>query len=479
MGVRLRMTYRGWQCVRRMDVEWENGTGERQSWSSWTDTLQNSWYKAEKLLPPSATDISVVFQAGGSVNWFGVCKVDRKKKCEWIRDDDRFIPEIFWFRAGRDNAAEDVDVTFELTGPSFGCYVCRAWNAKRAGEAAEWEHWDDDGTRPEPSEVPEVWAAANEVADLSDGDPELFTLIAWERLLAASRALLKVHLRTLEELRGLDAVCTRHWFAANTGNSVSASLSVLSVPLLFLQPVLGVTLAAGSAISAAGTQVIDSVGDRMNFDQLTEKVCLDQCNALVHAELTKEWLHSLDSHAQSVEAAAASPQSSLVNTLPAGARLTKYAVDTAEGGTLIAETATYTRLVADSFSKFRVASGVLAVAAAAISTGVAIHGWSSTNLSQQVLRDKVKELEDGVLSVQCLLCGLSGDLDCAICLEAVAWSDPIKRCSVHKHPFHARCLEEWGDIDQTCPLCRGVVDVEEEPLSFEELARTHLKSMRA
>ena len=85
--VRIRMISSDVLCMRSMEVEWENGTGERQSWSSWADWL-STWHEAEKLLPCTVTDIRIRFNVrtpGGPIN---VCKVDRSrlgKSGFWLR----------------------------------------------------------------------------------------------------------------------------------------------------------------------------------------------------------------------------------------------------------------------------------------------------------------------------------------------------------------------------------------------------------
>ena len=78
---------------------------------------------AEKILPSSATDISVHFKVRGPVggSW-DVWKVDRRRHCCWVQVDSsrECRPEIIWMRAGSSNIFDPIDAVFELTGPMGG-----------------------------------------------------------------------------------------------------------------------------------------------------------------------------------------------------------------------------------------------------------------------------------------------------------------------------------------------------------------------
>jgi len=143
--VRLRMQSEDKFCARSMEVEWENGSGQRQSWSSCDDQILNGWYEAEKVLPSSVTDIKVQFKVWAVLTSNSdVCKVDRKCDCAWVTDSStgQRMPEVLWLRAGQSNLTEPIDVVFQLSGASPVCHVARAWNAARVDAPEDWEHWE-------------------------------------------------------------------------------------------------------------------------------------------------------------------------------------------------------------------------------------------------------------------------------------------------------------------------------------------------
>lgn len=53
-----------------------------------------------------------------------------------------------------------------------------------------------------------------------------------------------------------------------------------------------------------------------------------------------------------------------------------------------------------------------------------------------------------------------GDKDCVICLDRVRNRFlPSITCTLAcKHRFHSRCLDEWVERSETCPICRQVID---------------------
>merc|ERR1712207_72453 len=104
-------------------------------------------------------------------------------------------------------------------------------------------------------------------------------------------------------------------------------------------------------------------------------------------------------------------------------------------------------------------------------------GWSTTKLSQTLLRQKAQDLHSRILGLQCLLAGIDTDatpssskavsgLERPICLEDVLWTAPMKRCSQNGHPFHATCLDSWSrsttETAPGCPCCRGTVDTQQK-----------------
>lgn len=46
--------------------------------------------------------------------------------------------------------------------------------------------------------------------------------------------------------------------------------------------------------------------------------------------------------------------------------------------------------------------------------------------------------------------------DCVICHEQLTQTQNIITLGVCSHRFHAMCIQTWGTINNTCPLCRRV-----------------------
>eukprot|EP00930_Biecheleria_cincta_P077676 TRINITY_DN64988_c0_g1_i1.p1 TRINITY_DN64988_c0_g1~~TRINITY_DN64988_c0_g1_i1.p1 ORF type:complete len:477 (+),score=53.80 TRINITY_DN64988_c0_g1_i1:61-1491(+) len=466
LPIRLRMSSWDRLCVRSMHVEWEVGTGERQSWNSWEDACQNSWYEAEVILPSSATDISVRFQAGGVLNWQDVCKVDRHDNCVWVLTDGTHYPEeVFWFRTQGITALESIDAVFQLAGPKAACYVRCAQNLASQGALAEWE----GESRPEAAALPRTLIAAERARGRHTGDPGLFQVSTARRLCAATQELIEVHRETLDGLRELDEWCSLHWYGVNAANSMSAVLSSVAAPFVFVFPPVGLGLGAGAAAIGVLTYAGDSVGDASNFKAISDLISADTWNTCVHAELTKEWLQACDLHGQTC--AVTTDPATLEDTFSTGARVARLAAGTAEiasGATNLANTA---RATMPAVVAARVASRVLTITGAVVSTGIAVHGWTRSNVSQQLVRRKIDELTEKIVRLQCLAFLLDGNFECPICLEPIAVTDPIRRCRPNSHPFHAACFSTWAQIDPTCPVCRQGIDLNVTQESFEELSR--------
>jgi len=115
---RLRMVCSDILCRRAMEVEWENGSGTRQTWSSATDQFC-SWFEAEKLLPASVTSISVRFRVITALGDKTVYKVDRPNMCAWIRDESqKYMAECIWMRSTDSTSDEPVDSPSSSQGPA-------------------------------------------------------------------------------------------------------------------------------------------------------------------------------------------------------------------------------------------------------------------------------------------------------------------------------------------------------------------------
>jgi hypothetical protein len=46
------------------------------------------------------------------------------------------------------------------------------------------------------------------------------------------------------------------------------------------------------------------------------------------------------------------------------------------------------------------------------------------------------------------------DTDCIVCLEEYKINDGVKILSC-KHYFHTDCIEQWFDVNRSCPMCRA------------------------
>ncbi|XP_043710229.1 E3 ubiquitin-protein ligase ATL4-like [Telopea speciosissima] len=61
----------------------------------------------------------------------------------------------------------------------------------------------------------------------------------------------------------------------------------------------------------------------------------------------------------------------------------------------------------------------------------------------------------------------SSAADCAVCLSKFEPHDRLRLLPLCCHAFHARCIDTWLASNQTCPLCRSTIHVDES----DELAK--------
>lgn len=510
--VRIRMTSVDILCMRSMEVEWENGSGERQSWSSWSDWL-STCYETEKLLPCTVTDIRVRFNVrtpGGPVN---VCKVDRSRQGKsgfWLRGrDGQALVEEFWFRESEATLQQPIDIVFELKGPLLHCYVCRAWNAAQYtlgttelqpscshqkepssagrikasnarignGLAREsWEFWDGNVALPESAIHPAVLQVADKVAPHSAGagNPMEYYTCTTARLVAAAKELQDIRRSSLQVLRSLDQLQTNQWVAVNSTNTLSAGLGIAAAVSMFVAPPAGIALGIGSAAVGGAAATGDTIGDRVALGELRGQIMKETWNSLAVAELEREWLQACDAATEALRAARGKDSTqqlteagllgaSVVSGLAGAGMAAKIVVDALE-----ASSSSGTAAVVGAARLAPVMARVFGVASAALSTGVAVHGWSTTRSFQATLRERAETVESAILLTQRWLAGI-GELECSICLCCIEGSDSVVRCHTW-HYIHARCYQQWvqecrsHQREAVCPLCTGKVSEELQPL---------------
>lgn len=61
------------------------------------------------------------------------------------------------------------------------------------------------------------------------------------------------------------------------------------------------------------------------------------------------------------------------------------------------------------------------------------------------------KLQQGMLQTE-------GETECSICMSAVAFGEEVMQLSC-RHWFHPECIIEWLKVCQTCPFCRGAVEL--------------------
>jgi len=446
--VRLRMTSADKLCARAMLVEWEDGSTERQRWLSSEDRLQNGWYEAEKLLSPTATNITVQFRVKGPRKFWEVCAVDRRNGCSWVLlGKDRYAKEVVCLRVGAGHFSDPIDATFELKGPMHRCFLHRAWNAARTGpseDSEDWECWEDLDSRPQCDTVPATLVAASAAVPPQEFTESAAYLEACaQRLATALPELLAVHRETLRALRGLDASCTGQWLRANAGTTLSAGLMIAAVPSTILMPPLGIGLAIAGSVASSAAFGGDALQERWSLARLREQLSRDGWNAFVVADLLRAWLLA----ARDVQ-----EQGVLEDRLEAETRSSeqKHKSSGAMGALKCAAWGA-TSFSDEAAAALPVLGPIGVIVGAVLSTGIAIHGWTSQRFSQKQVRAKLTELQNKLIVYHFLLARL-GRLTCAVCSQSVSEEDAVCRCAAQTHVFHSRCLEPFS---KSCPVCSG------------------------
>lgn len=46
------------------------------------------------------------------------------------------------------------------------------------------------------------------------------------------------------------------------------------------------------------------------------------------------------------------------------------------------------------------------------------------------------------------------DESCTICLDKIENGEMLRRIKLCKHTFHAKCLTDWINVNETCPNCK-------------------------
>eukprot|EP00927_Polykrikos_kofoidii_P015233 TRINITY_DN16762_c0_g2_i1.p1 TRINITY_DN16762_c0_g2~~TRINITY_DN16762_c0_g2_i1.p1 ORF type:complete len:568 (+),score=135.58 TRINITY_DN16762_c0_g2_i1:102-1706(+) len=117
-----------------------------------------------------------------------------------------------------------------------------------------------------------------------------------------------------------------------------------------------------------------------------------------------------------------------------------------------------TALLGDEAAAFLPVLGPAGVILGAVlTTGVAVHGWTSSKFSQREVRGKLAELDDRLLFFLCLLARLEA-LECPICLRPITpEGETVRLCKENWHCFHAACLreqkQEGNGSDGARPSC--------------------------
>eukprot|EP00401_Gymnodinium_catenatum_P006386 CAMPEP_0117540516 /NCGR_PEP_ID=MMETSP0784-20121206/43541_1 /TAXON_ID=39447 /ORGANISM="" /LENGTH=542 /DNA_ID=CAMNT_0005337177 /DNA_START=62 /DNA_END=1686 /DNA_ORIENTATION=- len=450
--LRLRMRSHDILCARSMEVEWDDGTGVRQYWSSWTNQVENGWYEAEKLLPSSSVDISVRFKVRGLGGPWDVNKVHRRRDCAWATTCGQRQPEIVWFRTTcHRDVSLGVDAIFQLRGPMNACYLWRAWNSARShAEPEDWEYWDELDDRPCKHIPPATLLAADGAAPLavSFGQPQMYYTCTTKRLGAAARALLEVHRSTAQALRSLDTSFFQQRVGVTAANTATAGLGIASALLLFTAPPVGLGLGIASAATGSLASVGDAVADQVHSIDLREQLSRDTWNAFAFSELLAEWVRarqSLGASDTSVDFLIREGRSlgaiddALGDAIDAGLAAGAVAGATARVVTSVGD-------VARTGAGVVVASGALGVVGALISTGYAIRSWSGGKPGQHAVRQKMDELNVRILQIQHLLAA-TDRVECPICCDAISLADDVRRCTSGLHCFHANCLDGHIELD--------------------------------
>mmetsp|Transcript_18288 Transcript_18288/g.42668 ORF Transcript_18288/g.42668 Transcript_18288/m.42668 type:complete len:1184 (+) Transcript_18288:54-3605(+) len=469
--VRLRMASADNYSARSMIVEWVEGVdGGSMRWNSSEDPLQNGWFEVEKLLPPHVRDIRVMFQVKGPGKRWDIGRVDRHRHCAWVPGEKEEIR----LRSG-DNAAEPVDAVFELKGPPHRCFVHRAWNAA-AELHDEWECWiDDDESRPPREDVPQTLRAADLVVPPQECDTlEVYFSLLTKRLCVAAAELITVHRETLLALIGLDGSCTNQWLSTNVGTTASAGLMVAAVPMTFVLPPVGLTLAVAGGVAGGAAMGSGSIQERWTLQRLRTQLSRDAWNSFVVGSVLASWIEA--GKALSKRTIESGDDLDLRHGgLEAGkdarAKGAAVAITTGAVGT---DTALRTGVIAAASlgDEAAIILPVLGpaglIVGAVLTTGIALHGWTQRRFSQQEVRTKLDELRSKILFFQCLLARL-GRLDCSACKNQIQDDQQIRRCTKLLHCFHASCCieasekheddaEKKREEGELCPKCGFALD---------------------
>mmetsp|Transcript_62495 Transcript_62495/g.116157 ORF Transcript_62495/g.116157 Transcript_62495/m.116157 type:complete len:608 (-) Transcript_62495:41-1864(-) len=490
--MRFRMCSSDYLAHRSMELEWDNGSGERQRWSSYMDPL-SGWWEAEKVLPASATNVCVRFNVHILTNSYRLPKYDRRRRCRSPKRVDSEEPEMeeIWFLGGRGPDTGAVDATFELQGLPSECNVWRAWNAARGRNtpAAEWEAWEDEQTKPKARSSLLVLEAADAACmpcqNLATNEPLQHCATTTKRLVAAVKALQSVRRDVLSQLRSLDDRMTGQWAAVNSTNTLSAGLAVAGAAALFVAPPVGIGLGIGSAVSGGAASAGDAAADSIVVAELRKCLVVADMSSFAVAELQQDWLQARDRAEGALRAAEQNGDWFKLKELglytsqgmQVGVAIAHTAVNIADqvvlGGTAAAETASI------GVRAMPVAAKALGVVGAVISTGVAVHGWVSTKSLQETCRSRMDEAEQSMISTQRWLAAMS-ELECPICLGGVELQEEARCCSQSWHYAHAKCLADWERECEaarrcpTCPLCCGPLSSKSgvlEELIVQELQR--------
>jgi len=375
------------------------------------------------------------------------------------------------------------------------CYVSRAWNAGHDCDAersrgaarkrprAAWEWWQAPPERPLPTPHPKALEAADAAAAPSAGagDPIRYYQCATHRLAAAAKELQDIRRASLALVRSLDQRQTAQWVAVNSTNTLSAGLSIASAVSMFLVPPVGIALGIGSAAVGGAATAGDAVADRLQLRELREQMSAEAWNTLAVAELEREWLQARDAASEALQAAeGGSLAKQLEEAGVVGAAVAKVVIDAVDGSSSGGSAA-----AAGLSQVAKAAPRVLGVASAVLSTGIAIHGWSTTKSFQVSVQEKAEALESALLHTQRWLSGV-GELECGICLCPVGLGDAARRCGTW-HYCHARCYRQWEETCRAsgrtpvCPLCNGAMNPEERTLEgfLTEDIRSNLRESKA
>lgn len=474
LPVRLCMTSSDCLCFRSMEVEWDQGSGERQLWSSHVDPVC-SWYEAEKVLPSTAVNIRVRFKTHAVTSSY-INKVDRQNECRWVKAGYGLIPEEMWLRQDEEKRRAAIDHTFELRGALGDCHVWRTWNAARGLQLhpEAWESWEDATSRPQRKMRFKVLQAARVACSMPSAAAEKNPLenlsIACKRLVAAAKALQEARRATLARLQSIDEKLTGQWVAVNSGNTIGAGLAVASAALLIVAPPVGAVGAAGlgvgSAAACTASTAGDVVADQVMMADLRHILADDDANTLIVAELQREWLQARDRAGSELKASGKDlDEMSLEELGQLGLHGVRVGLAVAHTIVTAAIGVPNANLVAAEASllgsrALPIAARFLSVAGAVVSVGAAAHGWATTKSLQGTVRKRLQDITRSMLMTERWLAGMN-ELECPICMRRIELSDDVRGCKGSWHYSHSACLEQWvakcsaSSREASCPVCCG------------------------